>query len=213
MGILVSDELELSVSVESVPLRVMRLLACTPGGKLVRGAVPSVRRFSRRQRKKLSVWAPGATCRRAESTSDLPASACRTAGRRVPQPAGQTQNAHRRNLTGQYKRACRVISIAPAENSDPQGRIERRTLRDSVRPAILIRDGGRCKRCGSAGSLEDLSHRAFSKGGTSEEWKLQTLSRKQKLLAMESQRYFADTCPELTAKWDLAIIGLAPSLF
>jgi len=40
----------------------------------------------------------------------------------------------------------------------------------------------------------------------------EAIRRKQELLALELQRYFGETCPELTAKWDLAIIGLAPSL-
>jgi hypothetical protein len=40
----------------------------------------------------------------------------------------------------------------------------------------------------------------------------EAIRRKQRLLATEVQRYFEQTCPELTAKWDPAIIGLAPSL-
>jgi hypothetical protein len=39
-----------------------------------------------------------------------------------------------------------------------------------------------------------------------------TIRRKQRLLATELKRYFGQTCPELTAKWNLAIIGLQPSL-
>ncbi len=39
-----------------------------------------------------------------------------------------------------------------------------------------------------------------------------TIRRKQRLLAMELERYFGQTCPELTAKWNLAIPGLQPSL-
>lgn len=38
------------------------------------------------------------------------------------------------------------------------------------------------------------------------------IRRKQRLLAMELQRYFRQTRPELTAKWDLAMVGLQPLL-
>jgi len=38
------------------------------------------------------------------------------------------------------------------------------------------------------------------------------IRRKQSLLAEEVQRYFEQTGPELTAKWALTILGLAPSL-
>jgi len=40
----------------------------------------------------------------------------------------------------------------------------------------------------------------------------EAIRRKQRLLAKEVQRYFEQTGPELMAKWDLAIVGLAPSL-
>ena len=70
------------------------------------------------------------------------------------------------------------INIAPAETADPEKRLERRTLTDSVRAAILLRDGGRCRRCGSARNLEVDHIVPFCKGGASEEWNLQTLCRR-----------------------------------
>lgn len=36
------------------------------------------------------------------------------------------------------------------------------------------------------------------------------VERKRKLLAAELQRYFGETCPALTARWETAITGLAP---
>lgn len=70
------------------------------------------------------------------------------------------------------------INIAPAESTDRERPPERRTLTDSVRVAILLRDGGRCRRCGSARDLEVDHIVPFSRGGASEEWNLQTLCRR-----------------------------------
>jgi hypothetical protein len=36
------------------------------------------------------------------------------------------------------------------------------------------------------------------------------LEIKRQLLAAELQRYFAETCPALTARWEAAIVGMAP---
>jgi hypothetical protein len=36
------------------------------------------------------------------------------------------------------------------------------------------------------------------------------IDRKHDLLAAELQRYFGETCPALTARWEAAITGLAP---
>jgi hypothetical protein len=36
--------------------------------------------------------------------------------------------------------------------------------------------------------------------------------RKRNLLAAELRRYFGETCPALAARWESAIIGLAPSI-
>ena len=35
---------------------------------------------------------------------------------------------------------------------------------------------------------------------------------KRKLLAAELRRYFGETCPALTARWQAAIVGLAPPI-
>lgn len=35
---------------------------------------------------------------------------------------------------------------------------------------------------------------------------------KRKLLAEELQRYFGETCPALAARWEAAIVGLAPPI-
>ena len=57
-------------------------------------------------------------------------------------------------------------------------RIARTHVPDSVRIAVFVRDGGRCRRCRSATNLE-LDHLVpVSKGGSSEESNLQTLCRK-----------------------------------
>jgi hypothetical protein len=34
--------------------------------------------------------------------------------------------------------------------------------------------------------------------------------KKRELLAAELQRYFGETCPALAARWEVAIVGLAP---
>ena len=70
------------------------------------------------------------------------------------------------------------INIARGRTADPERPFERRTLTDSVRAAILLRDRGRCRRCGSARDLEVDHIVPFSKGGASEEWNLQTLCRR-----------------------------------
>ncbi len=70
------------------------------------------------------------------------------------------------------------INVAPAVTTDRERPLERRTLTDNVRAAILLRDGGRCRRCGSARDLEVDHIVPFSKGGASEEWNLQTLCRR-----------------------------------
>ena len=55
---------------------------------------------------------------------------------------------------------------------------ERRSLTDSVRAAVLVRDGGRCRKCRSARNLEVDHIVPLSKGGSSDEFNLQTLCRR-----------------------------------
>jgi hypothetical protein len=38
----------------------------------------------------------------------------------------------------------------------------------------------------------------------------EAIQRKHKLLASEMQRYFLETCPALSARWQTVIVGLAP---
>jgi len=67
-----------------------------------------------------------------------------------------------------------VSSDQPCE-SDRAARIH---IPDSVRVAVLVRDGGRCRRCRSATNLEVDHLIPVSKGGSSEQSNLQTLCRK-----------------------------------
>ncbi len=55
---------------------------------------------------------------------------------------------------------------------------ERRPISDSVRAAVIVRDGGRCRVCGSARNLEVDHIVPVSKGGGFEEVNLQTLCRR-----------------------------------
>jgi 5-methylcytosine-specific restriction enzyme A len=55
---------------------------------------------------------------------------------------------------------------------------ERRPISDSVRAAVLVRDGGRCRSCGSARHLEVDHIVPICKGGDADESNLQTLCRR-----------------------------------
>ena len=57
-------------------------------------------------------------------------------------------------------------------------RPEKRPVSDSVRAAVLMRDGGRCRNCGSARQLEIDHIIPLSKGGSSDDTNLQTLCRR-----------------------------------
>jgi len=70
------------------------------------------------------------------------------------------------------------INFASAEGIASGGRIERRPISDSIRAAVLVRDGGRCRVCGGARNLEVDHIVPVSKGGASEEINLQTLCRR-----------------------------------
>ena len=56
-------------------------------------------------------------------------------------------------------------------------RSEIRPVSDAVRAAVLVRDRGRCRNCGSARRLEVDHIIPISRGGSSEEDNLQTLCR------------------------------------
>lgn len=67
-----------------------------------------------------------------------------------------------------------VSSDRPCESDGPR----RTRVPDSVRVAVFVRDGGRCRNCHSSNNLE-LDHLVpVSKGGRSEESNLQTLCRR-----------------------------------
>lgn len=59
-----------------------------------------------------------------------------------------------------------------------EGRIERRPLSDKVRALVMVRDGGRCRSCGSARNLEVDHIVPVCRGGDSEDCNLQTLCRR-----------------------------------
>ena len=59
-----------------------------------------------------------------------------------------------------------------------EDRFANRRVPDSVRAAVLVRDGGRCRRCQRAINLEMDHIVPVSKGGKTEEPNLQTLCRR-----------------------------------
>ena len=59
-----------------------------------------------------------------------------------------------------------------------QDRIANRRVPDSMRATVLVRDGGRCRRCRRAIKLEMDHIVPVSKGGKTEESNLQTLCRR-----------------------------------
>ncbi len=64
------------------------------------------------------------------------------------------------------------------EEPSPISRPMTRYISDPVRARVLVRDGGRCRRCGSARNLE-LDHIIpLSRGGNSDEENLQTLCKR-----------------------------------
>ena len=69
----------------------------------------------------------------------------------------------------------RYVSLDQPCEEDRAARIH---IPDSVRVAVLVRDGGRCRRCHSATNLEIDHIVPICKGGDSEEPNLQTLCRR-----------------------------------
>jgi len=70
-----------------------------------------------------------------------------------------------------------LIEDLPADPPPPE-RSATRYICDAIRARVIVRDGGRCRRCGSARNLE-LDHIIpLSRGGSSDEDNLQTLCRR-----------------------------------
>jgi len=71
------------------------------------------------------------------------------------------------------------IRFSRLEGEEVVGEIvERRPLSDKIRALVIVRDGGRCRRCGSAIYLEVDHIVPLSRGGNSEDCNLQTLCRR-----------------------------------
>ncbi len=71
------------------------------------------------------------------------------------------------------------LEFSPVERpSTYEDRVASRRIADSVRAAVLARDGGRCRRCRRATNLEVDHVVPVSRGGISEETNLQTLCRR-----------------------------------
>jgi hypothetical protein len=70
------------------------------------------------------------------------------------------------------------IDFPTAERADFEEVAARMRIPDAVRAAVIVRDGGRCRRCGSTRNLEVDHIVAHSRGGSSEEDNLQALCRR-----------------------------------
>ena len=70
------------------------------------------------------------------------------------------------------------VDFAAAEKPSWQDRLANRRVPDIVRAAVLVRDGGRCRKCGRAVKLKMDHIVPVSKGGKTEESNLQTLCRR-----------------------------------
>jgi hypothetical protein len=70
------------------------------------------------------------------------------------------------------------VEFAELERLTWEDRVANRRVPDHLRAAVLVRDGGRCRRCGRTVNLEMDHIVPFSKGGKTEESNLQTLCRR-----------------------------------
>ncbi len=70
------------------------------------------------------------------------------------------------------------LEFGGAEKPTWQDRLANRRVPDSLRAAVLVRDGGRCRRCRPAINLEMDHIVPVSKGGKTEESNLQVLCRR-----------------------------------
>jgi hypothetical protein len=71
-----------------------------------------------------------------------------------------------------------VDDSAHLEKPSWQDRYANRRVPDNLRAAVLMRDGGRCRKCGRALNLEIDHIVPVSKGGKTQESNLQTLCRR-----------------------------------
>jgi len=70
------------------------------------------------------------------------------------------------------------LEFGGVEKPTWQDRLANRRVPDSLRAAVLVRDGGRCRRCRRAVNLEMDHIVPVSKGGKTEESNLQVLCRR-----------------------------------
>ena len=70
------------------------------------------------------------------------------------------------------------VDFAEAPGPTWEDRYANRRVPDSMRAAVLVRDGGRCRRCRRTINLEMDHIVPVSKGGKTEESNLQTLCRR-----------------------------------
>src|SRR5260370_14603726 len=70
------------------------------------------------------------------------------------------------------------VDFTSGEKPNWQDRVANRRVPDSMRAAVLVRDGGRCRKCRMAIKLEMDHIVPVSKGGKTEESNLQTLCRR-----------------------------------
>ena len=70
------------------------------------------------------------------------------------------------------------VDFATVEQPSWEDRLANRRVPDSMRAAVLVRDGGRCRKCRRSIKLEMDHIVPVSKGGKTEESNLQTLCRR-----------------------------------
>jgi HNH endonuclease len=70
------------------------------------------------------------------------------------------------------------VDVATVEAPSWQDRVANRRVPDGMRATVLVRDGGRCRKCRRAINLEMDHIVPVSKGGKTEEANLQTLCRR-----------------------------------
>ena len=70
------------------------------------------------------------------------------------------------------------VDFAEVEKPTWKNRCANRRVPDNMRAAVLVRDGGRCRKCRRSVNLEMDHIVPFSKGGKTEEYNLQILCRR-----------------------------------